>query len=516
VCHIVKIHRYVIPIDILPDNVLLEIFNLCLGDPSNLPIKRVNKWQRLVHVCQRWRRIIFESPRCLNLHLSCTYGTPVWKNLHFWPATLPLTLDYPLHLSPLVPGDTVNIFAALEHPSRIHRIAICAQGSLLSQVAAFMQLPFPALTYLELECTPPTARGSGDFPISGRLFGGSALRLQHLCLKNIPFRQLPTFLLSACNLVTLKLEEISEDYFVSPKALVKCLAIFNALTNLSITFEDPRHPITFLDGPPPLDSPSSLDGPSPPDDTKSQPDFPRRTILPALTMFHYSGYCEYLEDILVQIDAPQLDNCRIEYMARIRVPQLSHFINRTEGLKLCQFRRAEVTYCPATLCVQFNCSEGECRQAQLSLEIFEPAGVHFPVELVNMLDQLVDVFPNVDQLSVHGINVDPEWMEDIEDIDWLPFFRLFHAVEALHLSGGVVAYIVSALQDIDEEMVTDVFTALHLIWLDEDRDKESDKPPEPVGPIQRFLFLRQLDGLPVTVVHTEDEFFEDDSDRESI
>ncbi|KAH9968533.1 hypothetical protein BGW80DRAFT_1338084, partial [Lactifluus volemus] len=35
------------------------------------------KWQRLAHVCRRWRHIIFDSPRSLNLQLFCTYGTPV-------------------------------------------------------------------------------------------------------------------------------------------------------------------------------------------------------------------------------------------------------------------------------------------------------------------------------------------------------------------------------------------------------------------------------------------------------
>ncbi|KAH9968522.1 hypothetical protein BGW80DRAFT_1337992, partial [Lactifluus volemus] len=35
------------------------------------------KWHRLVHVCRRWRHIIFDSPRSLDLQLFCTYGTPV-------------------------------------------------------------------------------------------------------------------------------------------------------------------------------------------------------------------------------------------------------------------------------------------------------------------------------------------------------------------------------------------------------------------------------------------------------
>ncbi|KAH9171704.1 hypothetical protein EDB89DRAFT_1969625, partial [Lactarius sanguifluus] len=90
-------------------------------------------------------------------------------------------------------------------------------------------------------------------------------------------------------------------------------------------------------------------------------------------------------------------------------------------------------------------------------------------------------------------------------VDWVPFF-LFPAAETLHLSGGVVAYIVSALEDPanSEEMVTDVFPTLHTIWLDDMDNEDSD---EPVGSIERFLAMRQLTGFPVTVVDTEDEFY---------
>ena len=46
----------------------------------------------------------------------------------------------------------------------------------------------------------------------------------------------------------------------------------------------------------------------------------------------------------------------------------------------------------------------------------------------------------------------------------LPFFRLFHVVEALHLSVGVAAYIASAIKGRISEIFTDVFPAPHLIW----------------------------------------------------
>jgi hypothetical protein len=57
-----------------------------------------------------------------------------------------------------------------------------------------------------------------------------------------------------------------------------------------------------------------------------------RVILPALTVFHYGGCSEYLEDFLAQIDTPHLDHIRIEYnvvrQPEIQAPQLSHQSHR--------------------------------------------------------------------------------------------------------------------------------------------------------------------------------------------
>ncbi|KAH8996952.1 hypothetical protein EDB86DRAFT_953972 [Lactarius hatsudake] len=77
-------------IDVLPDNVCLEIFDFCLRGSTKFKaevIERTRKWRILVHVCQRWRRVIFASPCRLDLHLSCSYGIPVRPNLGCWMKT---------------------------------------------------------------------------------------------------------------------------------------------------------------------------------------------------------------------------------------------------------------------------------------------------------------------------------------------------------------------------------------------------------------------------------------------
>jgi hypothetical protein len=71
-----------IRVDMLPHDVLLEIFVFYRdGDCYRL----VWQWHILLHVCQRWRQVVFASPLHLDLRVFCTDGTPVRKNLGIWP-----------------------------------------------------------------------------------------------------------------------------------------------------------------------------------------------------------------------------------------------------------------------------------------------------------------------------------------------------------------------------------------------------------------------------------------------
>jgi hypothetical protein len=493
--------------DILPDNVFLEIFHFHLHDPTTrLSNKSASNWQTLVHVCRRWRRIIFASPRQLNLHLHCSNRTPVLKNLVFWPVTLPLTLNYSFsesgnHVSP---RDEDNIAAALEHSSRVHRIAILGRSPLIKKVATIMRKSFPALTHLDLVQN----HDSSAFPvIPRRLLGGSAPRLQHLCLQRVSFPRLSTFLLSARNLVTLQLKDIPPAKgCISPEAMAGSLAVLTKLATLSISFYDDF---------------------STPDLHTNRTDPPIRVVLPALSEFHYKGFSGYLENFLAQIDAPQLNHIRIGYILyEIEALQLSRFIERTENLNLDNFTRAKVIFYRDDSYFELVCPQGECSQAHLSLEFTSQTELYNQVScMADVLGQLAGqlaMFSNVNDLSTRGVHV--TGLEEMDLTQWQRFFHCFPAVQALRLSGGLKTSIVSALEETTKEttqgMVTDhVFQALRLIWLvedgdddeDDDEDEDEDEYVEdwnPGGSIGLFLSLRRLAGRPVTVVNTEDEFVE--------
>ena len=77
-------------IDIFSDDILLYIFNLYRQESKN--VDDMWPWHALVHVCQRWRHIIFAWPHHLDLQLDCGSERAVVKALDIWPANLPINI----------------------------------------------------------------------------------------------------------------------------------------------------------------------------------------------------------------------------------------------------------------------------------------------------------------------------------------------------------------------------------------------------------------------------------------
>ena len=65
----------------LPDFALPETFDFYVDQDKEW----VEAWHTLVHVCRKWRNVVFGSPRRLNLQLFCTHSTPVRETIDFWP-----------------------------------------------------------------------------------------------------------------------------------------------------------------------------------------------------------------------------------------------------------------------------------------------------------------------------------------------------------------------------------------------------------------------------------------------
>ncbi|KAN0134789.1 hypothetical protein V8E53_007574 [Lactarius tabidus] len=215
-------------ISMLLDDIMLEIFDLCRKD-SNFDWFKVWGQNGLVHVCRRWRQLIFGLPRRrLDIRLPCTHGTPVRKNLGSWPP-IPITIFYREEYG-LTPDDKDSILAALEHPDRVCEVYLSLASSQLEEVAVVMQQSsFPELTHLTLE-REYALRLPPAFP-SGFL-RESAPCLQHLNLVGVAFPSISMLLSSTSNLLDLHLRDIPEEGYISPEAMVACLSTLPRLKSL--------------------------------------------------------------------------------------------------------------------------------------------------------------------------------------------------------------------------------------------------------------------------------------------
>ncbi|KAH9169010.1 hypothetical protein EDB89DRAFT_2231549 [Lactarius sanguifluus] len=446
-------NTHVATIDILPDDILREIFSICLFKPYKHPTRRMRVWQNMVHVCQRWRQIIYGSSRYFDLHLFCSnlYGLPFRKDLGLWP-------EFPLIVQYYIEGDEDDLIAALEHPGRVRRIILHMSGEEVSDTVEAMEVPFPVLTHLELTGHKED-RLKDMLYLSSEFLGGSAPCLQHLSLESVALGDLPKLLLSTRDLVSLRLEDFSPWGCVSPEEMVGGLAGLTRLRTLSIRFTIPYERWGSPMHPQPC------------------------AVLPALTEFEFRGGSKYLDELMAQIDTPRVEDVRIEFTELdVQAPQFSEFIKRS------QFRHAQVDFSTYDLDIKLDRPQGECHQANYSLMISESGLRDFTG--ADVLGQLVPMLSNVAHLSVLG-------EDSMDDDDVLPFLRLFPAVEAMDVHRKAAGYIASALEDIAEDMVTEVLPALELLLLDGDDNQ-----------LEQFLSSRRLSGRPVTIFNTQDEFVE--------
>jgi hypothetical protein len=455
----------------LPDDVLLEIFDFCQKNYYNRPHSRpVWKWHLLVHICQRWRQLIFSSPLRLNLQILCTHRTPVRKKLGIWPA-FPIALDFTSwHLTP---NDEDIAITTLVHSDRVSCIKIFLTGLQLEKMVMVMLEPFPLLTRLKIYSTDRSAPVLPD-----GFLGGSAPRLQEVHLDGISFPALPTLLLSTKNLVDLTLSKIPPTGYILPEAMVACLVALPRLKLFTIKFE------TY-----------TSDRIRPPPAT--------RGVLPSLTSFQFQGICEYLENLVAQIDGPQLFWIFIDYLNHpvdFQVTQLSKFIDRSVDSELIPSKRAHISFnanwVAFTLYRGANCPGWDRPPVETTIS---PDPVHWRIpEMAEILSQFSTTLHAVVHLEIE-INALLKYQPLIErahDADWLHLFRQFPAMQTLDVSGCLAEYVAIALQEITTEMVAEVFPSLRLIFFED----------KPASSVETIVAARRLSDRPVTFVETKAEF----------
>ena len=457
----------------LPDEVLLAIFGFCVvpAAKDQNTKKGIEAWQPLVHVCRRWRSIVFGSPRHLNLRLVSTDKTSVRDMLDVWPL-LPLVIHGYLSED----ADLSNIVAALEHRDRVHEIQLQPVYSpAMEEVLAVMQEPFPELTDLQLLSDGEEVDEMAPV-IPDSFLGGSAPRLRFLWLDEIPFPGLPNLLLSATHLVNLRLSNITHFGYILPDAMVIALSALTSLDSLLLDFQSSR---SHLGLPIRRPLPSS------------------RFVLPVLTHFSFNGDCEYLDDFVARIGAPRLHHLSISFFNGIvfDAPQFIQFIGRTPTPK--PLENAHVDFEEREARINFY-SGSSRTSSDRSLEVGTSCWELY--EQVSFLELVCascsSFLSTLENLYMHEglIFSFLHRQNNLDNMLWLDLLRSFTTVKNLYLSKRVARRIVPALQELVEERTTEVLPVLQNIFL------EKLEPSEPVfEDIQQFVAMRQAAGHPVAV-----------------
>ena len=452
--------RDVCLVDMLHDDVLLAIFDFCV---------ELETWQTLVHVCRRWRSVVFGSPRRLNLRLICSAKTPARDTLDIWPV-LPLLI----HANYRLPIERVdNIVAVLERSSRVHQIALLGVSGSHLEVLAAMQGPFPELTHL-------TLRSSGTVPALPDLFlGGSVPRLQILHFRGIPFPGLPNLLLSVPHLFDLSLYDIPHSGYFSPEAMAAALSTLTSLRTLRLEFQSPQ---------------------SRPDWAGRRPPPSTRFVLPDLTLFWFKGVSEYLDELVARINAPRLESLDITLFNQIvfDAPQVIQFICRTPTMNALE--KARFTFGRGGVFVSLSSKASREQGLKVTIPCTELDWQVSSLEQVfnsclPPLSTLEDLY-----ISEYPIWL-PEWQDNIENVLWLELLRLFTGVKNLYLSEEFALRIVPALQELVGGRTTEVLPTLQNIFVE--RLEPSGLVQEGIG---QLVSMRQVTGHPI-VVSRQDDFF---------
>jgi hypothetical protein len=466
----------------LPDNVLLDIFDFYqVSISKNEKDEPAWSWEKLVHVCQRWRYIIFESPIRLNLQLFCTETSPVGELLDVWPE-LPLVIEVNYDYSPAEWDElSDNIVAALERCDRVRQIDIVNSPPEFGweELVRPLEEPFPALRSFTLE-----SRNGWTEPlqIPDTFLNGSAPSLQYLALRDISFPSLPRFLSSTNNLTSLHLYDIPDSGYIPPKKMATSLSALPKLKSLIIDldFSTPRR--------------IRMSGP------------PNRFILPALTRLEFTGISEYFEVLTARMDVPLLNDFRITLFHRLvfDMPETVRFFGHLDTFRSSSLTLnfdpsygASISLTSNTLCHSANSLTWCIERDIFNWQVISVAQIR------NTMRAILPFLSSVESLNIkYDDRSDSQWIQQVE-MDPTLWSQLFHSltsVQSLHIPAILVSSISAVLHGLTGESAAEILPSLHSLFIIGDISDEAAQQR-----IQSFITARQQGGRPIVFSHHKSE-----------
>ena len=440
--------------------------------PLRAPFHKEDAWHTLVHVCQRWRRVVFGSPCRLYLKLLCV-NRRLLNSLDIWPE-LPIVIyisdEARCQLTSV--SDVISVLTGKRH-DRVCKIFIDGVSDSLLEDLETTSGPFPALVELELVSFE-------EYPLilSDSFLGGSVPSLRSLFLLGIPFPGIRKLLLSTRDLVTLSLKFIPPSGFISPESMVAILSTLTRLESLHLHFQIPefrthegsqRHPTLT------------------------------RIVLPALTNLDFYGNAKYLEELVSRIDA-LLDCIAVTFsdQGAPDIPLLRDFIGRT---KIPNAHRTNIYFSCSNAMISLFRRKGDVDFKVLKMKIHSSTYDLDLSSLVQACSSILPPLPTLEHLGIYNSIPFPsrwQYASEVKNTQLMELLRPFPTVKDLVLNDLAGLSVASALQELVEERVTGILPVLQNIFL----KGSPSSGPVPKG-IAKFIAARELSGRPV-IVHQQE------------
>lgn len=418
------------PIHILDEDALLNVFYILGLDIADIyddvvfqaKWNRVRWWYKPAQVCRRWRNLILASPVRLDLHLVCTYGTPVADMLaHSSP--LPLVIDYLDIDRERTAEDDDGILLALQHCDRVRRIGLVVSATNLLRPLLAMHKRFPILERVFVR----SRTGDQTYLVVPEAFQAPCLRGLVLSCASLP-RGLP-LLLTSTGLVILVLECIPPSSYFPPRHLLARLSSLTQLKTLSIGF-------TY---------------PAPVDDVERQLSYTQsvaQVILPNLRSLFLHGGNAYLEALLARMNTPQLEIIHVWYFHQFvfNLPHLSRFAS---SIKKPQCDFAWLHFYPGeVILIAPKALKGDWVPFRIQITC-----THLDWQVasaVQVFGAIAPILSVVELLELSFYSDEPsERYNEVDPTQWCELLRPFRNVKTLSVDDALVGELSHSLRLVD-------------------------------------------------------------------
>ena len=463
----------------LDQDALLNVFYILRLDLVNLHDdvvfqanwNRVRWWYKPTQVCGRWRHLILASPVRLDLHLVCTYGTPVADMLAHSPP-LPLVINYLDIDHERTPEDDDHILLALQHCHRVRRIGLVFSNTNFLQPLMAMNKRFPILERLFIR----SRTGYQTNLMVPETFQAPSLR--GLVLSSVALPTRSPFMLASTGLVILVLECIPPSAYFPPSYLLARLSSLTQLQTLSIGFSYP----------------------APADDVEghmSHTQTMAQVTLPSLRSLFLHGGNAYLEALFARMNTPQLEIVHVWLFPRFTF-NFQHLSQFAGSIKKPQCDVAWLRFYPGeVVLISPKALEGDWIPFRIQITC-----THLDWQVASAIQAFGAIAPMLSVVELLELSYYPDHDDDpserfneVDPTHWCELLRPFRNVKTLSVGDALAEELSISLRRASDRGEPSLER-----WLPKLRELRYSGGDRVGNGFAPFIHARQTTGQPVNLV----------------